>query len=267
MNRGLRALVPASFLAVGLVAGACDVSVNEGGDVSVNLVSGLAEEEDQRSYTLPSDGAFEIQNRNGAIELSAWDEATVEVAIHRQAKARSDEAARALLEQVQIREEVEPARVRLSTEGPRDGSIRVRYVVRAPRTLATVLANENGSLQVEGMAGAVQATMSNGAVTAREIAGAIEASTVNGPVSVELTAVGGEVTLSAVNGPVRITIPETAKATLSARVVNGRIRTSGLTLEDLDQPSGREMDGSLNGGGPAIRLETTNGPIVITGQR
>jgi DUF4097 and DUF4098 domain-containing protein YvlB len=78
--------------------------------------------------------------------------------------------------------------------------------------------------------------------------------------------VGGDVSLATVNGPVRISIPSTASASLSATVVNGRITTTGLSFEDLNQPSGREMSGLLHGGGPRITLETTNGPIVITGQ-
>jgi len=89
-------------------------------------------------------------------------------------------------------------------------------------------------------------------------------SSVNGPVSIELAGVGGEVSLATVNGPVRIAIPAAAKATLSARTVNGRITTSGVTLENLRQESRRELEARLNGGGPPIRLETTNGPIVIS---
>jgi hypothetical protein len=79
----------------------------------------------------------------------------------------------------------------------------------------------------------------------------------------ELTSVGGEVSLATVNGPVHLALPATARADLSARSLNGRVVTAGLTLENLDQKSNREMEARLNGGGPRVRLETTNGPIFI----
>jgi DUF4097 and DUF4098 domain-containing protein YvlB len=95
------------------------------------------------------------------------------------------------------------------------------------------------------------------------LTGEVRANTINGPVRVELTSVGGDVSLATVNGPVHLALPATAKAHLSARSLNGRVVTSGLTLEGLDQKSNREMDARLNGGGPRVRLETTNGPIFI----
>jgi DUF4097 and DUF4098 domain-containing protein YvlB len=126
-----------------------------------------------------------------------------------------------------------------------------------------VLKTENGRVLVEGMAGPVRATGSNGPIEGKGLTGAVHASTINGPVRVELASVGGEVSLATVNGPVRLVIPTTAKANFSARSLNGRIATSGLTFENLDQKSGHEMEARLNGGGPRVRLETTNGPIFI----
>lgn len=254
------------LLAAGLVIGGCDVSVGDDGGVSIDLVSGIAEDEDQRTYTLPPDGELVIENSGGTVEIGAWDEAGVHVTISRQARARTDEAAAALLERIEIVEETTAARVSLATAAPRDRQIRVSYVVRAPASIATTVKNQNGRLEIDGMAGAVQATQSNGQIIATDINGPIQASVINGSVDLELADVGGAVSLATVNGPVRITIPTDAKADLTATVINGRIRTTGLTLEDLDEPSRREMSGRLNGGGPRITLETTNGPVAITGR-
>lgn len=247
---------------VGTMTTACDVSVKDG-HVSIDLVTGKAVDDSTRTYTIAPNGMIEIENRNGSIEVTSSEAPQLEVVISRQAEARSDEAAQALLKQIEILEEREPARVRLTTKAPSDGSIRVNYTVRAPRSLSTVIKTENGRVVVDGMAGSVRATGSNGPIDGKGLTGAVQASTINGPVRVELGLVGGDISLATINGPVRLVIPTTAKAELSARSLNGRIVTSGLTFENLDQKSGREMEARLNGGGPRVRLETTNGPIFI----
>jgi DUF4097 and DUF4098 domain-containing protein YvlB len=247
----------------GILSAGCDVSVKDG-NVSFDLVSGKAVDDSTRTYAIAAEGTIEIENRNGSIEVTSAEGPQLDVVISRQAEARSDEAAQALLKQVEIQEEVGLSRVRLATKTPVDSSTRVNYTVRAPKTLTTVIRTENGRVVVTGMAGLVQAAGSNGPVVGKGLTGAVRANTINGPVRMELTSVGGEISLATVNGPVQLVIPATAKADLSARSLNGRIVTSGLTLEGLNQKSNREMDARLNGGGPRVRLETTNGPIFIS---
>jgi hypothetical protein len=249
------------FVVVAL-AMACDVSVKDG-NISFDLVTGKAADDTTRTYTIAPDGMLEIDNRSGSIDVNPSDAPQLEIDITKQAEARSDEAARALLTQIEIVEERGPDRIRLETRMPRDSSTRVNYTVRAPRSVSTVLKTENGRVLVSGMAGSVRATGRNGPIDGKGLTGAVQASTINGPVRVDLGLVGGEINLATVNGPVHLAIPPTARANLSARTLNGRIVTSGLTFESLDQRSGREMEARLNGGGPRVRLETTNGPIFI----
>jgi DUF4097 and DUF4098 domain-containing protein YvlB len=262
MKPGVCLRVAISIGLGGILSAGCDVSVKDG-NVSFDLVSGRAIDDSTRTYTIAPEGTIEIENRNGSIEVTSAEGPEVEVVISRQAEARSDEAAQALLKQIEIQEEAGPSRVRLVTRSPGDQSTRVNYTVRAPKTLSTIIKTENGRVVVTGMAGLVQAAGSNGPVVGKGLTGAVQANTINGPVRMELTSVGGEVSLATVNGPVHLALPATARADLSARSLNGRVVTAGLTLENLDQKSNREMEARLNGGGPRVRLETTNGPIFI----
>ena len=66
-------------------------------------------------------------------------------------------------------------------------------------------------------------------------------------------------------GTISVTVPRDAKARISARVTNGAINTSDLQLAVTEQ-SRRRLDASIGGGGPSIRLETTNGAISINGR-
>ena len=93
----------------------------------------------------------------------------------------------------------------------------------------------------------------------------IEASTTNGGVDVDLSQVPeAGVKLECTNGGIRLRLPSSAKASISARITNGGIETSGLTLDSSGEQSRRRLDGRLNGGGPRIELEGTNGGIRIS---
>ena len=72
------------------------------------------------------------------------------------------------------------------------------------------------------------------------------------------------VKLECTNGGIKLRLPSDAKATISARITNGGIETSGLTLDATGEQSRRRLDGRLNGGGPRIDLEGTNGGIRIS---
>ncbi|MND02081.1 hypothetical protein D3C83_213320 [compost metagenome] len=60
-------------------------------------------------------------------------------------------------------------------------------------------------------------------------------------------------------------MPTTTKATIAARVTNGRIETENLPVKSSDDSS-RRLDATLGGGGPVISLSTTNGEIRVVGK-
>jgi hypothetical protein len=70
------------------------------------------------------------------------------------------------------------------------------------------------------------------------------------------------------NGAIFVTVPKDAKASVSLRVSNGGISTSGLDMAVSEQ-SRRRVDGTIGGGGPNIKLEThqrsylTQGKVIV----
>jgi hypothetical protein len=96
------------------------------------------------------------------------------------------------------------------------------------------------------------------------MSGAIDASTTNGGVEVELAQVAESgVKLGCTNGGIELTLPSDARATISARITNGGINTDGVKIEAVGESSRRRLEGTMNGGGPRIDLEGTNGGIRI----
>ena len=194
--------------------------------------------------------------------------ATVDVRAERIARAATDAAARELLPRINIKEDSTPALVVLETErlaGIVIGvSVEVKYHVRVPKMALVRLRTANGEITASELAGRLVATTANGAITGRNLNGGVEARAVNGPVTIDIRSLGDElIELRTVNGALALTLPENAKANLSASVTNGVIDTTGLMLDLMGEQTKRRVRGRLNGGGTPIELSTTNGPIRV----
>jgi hypothetical protein len=237
-----------------------------GCEMSVGNLTGRATDEWTHTYPLTAGGELEITNTNGRIEVEGVDGSTVEVRAERIAKAATDTGARELLPRIVIKETVTPEHVTIATErmsGIMVGAgFEVRYHVRAPRTAILRLTNSNGVVSATGVTCQLIAHTTNGGVNARNVTGEIDARTTNGQVAVDLTSLTSKVTLKTTNGSVVLTMPDDAKADISASCTNGGISISGLKLETTES-SRRRVEGKLNGGGVPIELRTTNGAIRV----
>lgn len=241
---------------------ACDVVVNS------LEAKGKAQDEWTRTYSVAPGGGLEIVNANGRVTVTGSDGSQVEVVAERIARGMTDDDARQVLAQVEIVEAATADQVRLETKAPagQSGRVEVKYRVKVPASLNVRVKNNNGAVEVAALRGTVKIETDNGAVVGRQLAGAIDATTTNGAVRLEVDGVAqGGIRAETVNGAVDLTMPAGAKADLQARCVNGRVVLQGLTVDGQEQ-SRRRVEGRLNGGGPKVVLEATNGRIQLTGR-
>ena len=242
------------------------VAVLAGCEMSVGNLAGRATDEWTHTYPLAAGGEIEIVNTNGRIDVEGVEGSTLEVRAERIARAATDAGARELLPRIVIKEDVKPDHVRLETErisGFMIGAgIEVRYHVRAPKSASVHVTNTNGQVAASALSGTLFAHTTNGSINAKAIAGPVDAQTTNGNVTVDLASVAGKVSVKTTNGGLVLTVPGDAKADLSASCTNGGIDVSGLKL-DTTESSRRHIEGTLNGGGTAIELHTTNGGIRV----
>jgi hypothetical protein len=228
-------------------------------------------EEWKKSYQLEAGGRVEISNVNGKIEVVAGEGNSVEVVAKKIGKGPSQEAAKEALGRLQIAESSSAGLVKVETKYERSsggmfnhGGGQVEYTVRVPSGANLTLSTVNGAVEIVGGTGRIVAETTNGGIRARDISGPIEASTTNGGVHVEMAAVAADgAKLECTNGGIQLRLPADARATIAARVSNGGIDTEGLKLELRGESSRRRLDGDLNGGGPRLQLEGTNGGITV----
>jgi hypothetical protein len=258
----------AIVLAATLGASACEVRAGEG-DFSFDIWQATAQDTWERTYTVAPGGQVEIINVNGEIRAEAATSGTVHVRAERRAKASSDEAAKELLQKIEIREEAGPQRVRVETVVPRGrwGGHHVTYTVQVPPGVHVDLRTVNGGVRLDNVGGEVRATATNGGVRGRLLdVSILDARTTNGGVELELAgalARDGRVTLATVNGGVRLAVPEATQGDLTARCTNGRVSVTDLPFEADGDQTRRRAAGRLNGGGARIDLQTTNGGVAI----
>ncbi len=245
------------------ISAACDIAMAD-----------LREKESaewRKSYELSAGGRVEIGNVNGRIRVQTGEGNTVEVVALKTARAANVDAAKQTLGRIEIRESSSSEGIKVDTHFDRASSSlfnhsnwQVEYTVRVPAAANVKLSTVNGGVEITGVSGRVVAEATNGGIVARGILGMIEASTTNGGVDVELARIDqGGAKLECTNGGITLGLPADSSATLSARVTNGGIDTGGLSIMTRGESSKRRLDGDLNGGGPRISMECTNGGIEL----
>jgi Toastrack DUF4097 len=255
----------AMLLAAGGAGTACDVNLGNG-EFSLGMVSGRATDEWSRTYDLQQGGRLEIVNTNGLVQIEPAEGATVVVRAERLAKATTDDEAKTLLEKVTIAEDISPDTVRLETKAPKSwgrSNVEVKYFVQVPANIHVSARTSNGGIKLKNLANDIEARTSNGGVSGENLGGPVRASTTNGGISLGFTAISGDIAAETVNGGVSVSLPRQAKATLDVSVVNGGISVSDLPVETEGSRNRRRLEGTLNGGGPRVALETTNGGIRL----
>lgn len=202
---------------------------------------------------------------NGGIEVQGGNRSDVHVVGRVQSWAESEAEARELASQVGL----ETAGGRLRATGPRIRGERnvgwsVTWVISAPARLDLELSTVNGGIDVANVAGDLSLGTTNGGIRLEEVGGSVDARTTNGGIEVELAGdrwAGEGLRLQTTNGSIAVAVPDDFAADLTASTVHGGIQTDfPVTVRGR---IGRSVDAQLGGGGPPVRLATTNGGIEL----
>ena len=265
------------LLLSGLLAAGCDIQTSADGHFDIDFASGKATDTWSRTYTVEPGGRFELINVNGRITAEPGDGKDVVVEGKRTAKGRSDEAAKEMLAKLEIREEVGGSSVRVESRPPRMsgfGGHEIEWTVKVPKGIIVDFRTTNGGVRLNGLSGEVHAKTTNGGVRGVNlVVDSLEASVVNGGVEIELGApldATDTVELTTVNGGVQLSLPSESKATIAARAVNGGVRAAddlNVQREDgdeSDREQRRRLNGTMNGGGAKVNVNTTNGGVRLS---
>lgn len=228
------------------------------------------EETIRRSFSLDRGSEVSLANINGNVEVSTWSGSEVQVTAIKKARASTSSRVKSLLKETKVIFTETSNGLNVRAERPKrsmfdwlnNAHYSVTFEVLLPIGISTDAETVNGNVIVEGVTG-IQARSTNGRIVIVGGEGAIDAHTTNGGIRAELESLDGDVKLSSTNGGIRLALPRNANAELSARTVNGRVRTKGdIDLESTNRRRTR-LKGTFGAGGPAINLRTVNGSITV----
>lgn len=241
------------------------------------VVPGAEEREEFReTYNVAAGSAVSVESFNGSIEVSGWDKGYVEV--YAVKKTRYG------------REELDKAEIRVTLDGDlrvetvRHGTnvrVSVSYEIRLPSgVLAGELHTSNGAVEVMGVQGDADVSTSNGRITIRDVDGYVTANTSNGAIAitgaagvrkaessngaikVELRTLESDLDVTTSNGGIDLYMADGVGADLEARTSNGRISLHDIEVVSTEL-SGKEVKGTIGGGGPRLYAKTSNGDIDL----
>lgn len=149
---------------------------------------------------------FELNNKNGNINVTGADIANVKISYTKKVYGDNSAAAQDFIKQIKLEQTTESGKIVVKSaypdipRGVKGHSI--DFDVKVPRNMALYLDFKNGKADIKNIGKSVSVTSKNGSVAADKVIGNFNVSMKNGPL--ELNNVGGNVTVSMKNGQVVI---------------------------------------------------------------
>jgi hypothetical protein len=237
-----------------------------------------------------------VDNVFGAVHVTAYDGATVEISAVRLARAESQERLAKGLEEVQLKLTERDNTIEAYVDGPFrchcEGSsgihdrgrryygyeVRYDFDIRVPRTAKVWIRNVNsGEVTVDGVAGGYDVENINGGVTMRDVAGSGRAYALNGGMHVTFRENPRENSyFGSLNGQVEAAFKPGLSADLRFKTFNGNVYTDFPVTYLPQEPGTGERRGTkyiyksnaftavrVGSGGPEIKFDAFNGNIRI----
>jgi DUF4097 and DUF4098 domain-containing protein YvlB len=228
--------------------------------VAFGADSGRYREDFHYSYPQTAGGKLTVENFNGSVEVTGWDQNTVDVSGTKYAESQD------LLNALKIEASSGANSVQVRTVRPSEerGNMGAKYIIRVPRRTALEnVASSNGSLRVDDVEGDAHLVTSNGSVHLANIRGNVDAHTSNG--SVEVNDLNGRMSFRTSNGGVHA---ENVNGAFEAETSNGSVRahlrdteagqpiklTTSNGIVDLQLDSARQND---------VVARTSNGSVTV----
>lgn len=146
-------------------------------------------------------------------------------------------------------------------DGP--GDVSVAFEIRLPAGVNARSSTVNGSVDVSGVSGEVDAETVNGSVSARSTGGPVRAKTVNGGIDATMgKRLSDDLEFETVNGSITLTVPDGLDAELRMATTNGSV-SSDFPLTVSGRLNPKRINATLGKGGNRLELQTVNGDVRL----
>jgi RNA polymerase sigma factor (sigma-70 family) len=223
-----------------------------------------AKEVVSQSFKVGKSPKIIVDLHNGAIEVEATAETTVEASVTKQGKGKTEEIAKEALKKIEVKMTQEGDTVRIQEIRKEDVpsseySASATAALKVPAGATLELHTKNGAVTINGGTGKIQVQTSNGSITASKAKGAIELRTSNGQIVVKDAA--GPIDVKTHNGEIEI---QGENGLVKAETLNGSVHFKGSLAKG--EHSLRTSNGEITVALPSdasfrLDAETTHGRI------
>jgi DUF4097 and DUF4098 domain-containing protein YvlB len=210
------------------------------------------------NFPLKSNGRLTVESFNGSIEISGWDENTVDISgtKHGPTQERAEEL------KIETSNTPDSVSVRVIRPSAWRNNLGVRFVIKVPRSaLLDRITTSNGSIRTLDGSGPARLRTSNGSIRVQDLRGSLDAQTSNA--AVDLLDIEGDVIAHSSNGHIHAEglrggfDAKTSNSSVNARIAHPdrsiRVETSNGGVE-LALPDGITND---------VRVKTSNSGITV----
>lgn len=208
------------------------------------------------TYPLAQDGRFSLENQNGRVEISVWDQDKVEITGTKHGRYQDS------VKNTRIEIQATPNSVSVRTVPSSTWrGVGATYSIRLPRRVQLErVVSSNGRVSVDDVQGNMNLHTTNGSIRLLHTKGDLDLQTTNGGIDIQHT---GNARVRSSNGSMHI---EVAKGLLEASSTNGKIEARITDPEPnasyrLESSNGH-IDVSMNQA-REIRAHTTNSGITL----
>lgn len=228
-----------------------------------------------KTLPLHGNGSLEIETHKGGIRVSVWDRQEVEI----QARIQPEPGTtmdRRQFDGTEVRIASNSAdSVRVNSYYPDNPGCcsdnvtnpEVRYTIRMPKTAKLIIRDHRSDTEVSGLQGALDIETHRGGVRLHGLTGALRLDNYRGDVQVEFASFTANSSITTYRGTVELSMPRSSRfdiQTNSGR--HGSIATDFSVMARTLGRNGEGVHGTVNGGGPTLRIETERGDVRLHGK-
>lgn len=249
---------------------------------AATAIAGAAPVKDvHRTLALAADGRLEISAYKGTIEVSTWDRPEADISARVEADTSGGDSDATLARKVEeTRVEIDggggSVRVKSDYSRVRDGHFLglfgsqgtvpfVHYKIRMPATARLAVDDYKSDTRVAGLKADLKLHTYKGTVRVEGLDGAADVDTYKGDVRVAFARYSRSSRFETYKGEMEVSLPRDSRFALEAEAGRrGSLDSDFGSVERVGWRSREERARSdVNGGGPALRIETSRGTIRL----
>lgn len=228
-----------------------------------------------RTVPFAADGLLTVENHKGAIHITTWDRAEVEIQARIQPapggpmNPRRFAATDVVIEgggsALQVRTKYPDWESCCSSD--EGNNPEVRYTIRMPRSGRLNIRDHRSEIEVADLAGALDINTHRGTVKVTRLSGPLQLTTHSGEATIEFARFAGGSSVDTHSGTIQLLLPRNSGFELEADTDRHASLATDFTVMTRAQGrrDGSSMHGSVNGGGPALRITSHRGDIKVRG--